>query len=414
MGTRRVVYLMVAALLATWWAVAVEAPHVSALTLTASPDPTADGAPGSLRAVLAAATSPGGDEIDLQAGGTYTLTCLGGGQLGHGTTPLTITTPLGPPATIRQTCPGQRVLTQSLGLLTLHNVVITGGNYAPGAIVIPNGGAIEEVFGSVVVTDSKFENNTVTAAAGEPAPAAGGAIGQNGFTLSGSSITVINSTFTNNAVLASADPSCLGVPGSCGDAFGGAIGADVPVRVENSTFTDNSATDPHPGAANFAVGAHGGAIDSSAAFPPPFGGPVTVTNSTFIGNTATAPNAFAYGGAISSDGGPTSTTLTSSVFTDNSVTGQTVASGGAVALPDCCGVPGTTAPPIAVINSTLADNTATAAPGGVGWGGAIGVPVVGVPASDNDELDDDRQRRLNRRRRGLRVPRQRRLLNDGG
>jgi len=77
MGTRRVVYLMVAALLATWWAVAVEAPRVSALTLTASPDPTADGAPGSLRAVLAAATSPGGDEIDLQAGGTYTLTCLG-------------------------------------------------------------------------------------------------------------------------------------------------------------------------------------------------------------------------------------------------------------------------------------------------------------------------------------------------
>jgi hypothetical protein len=321
-------------------------------------------------------TSAGGDEIDLQAGGTYTLTCAGGGQLVHSTTPLTITTPSGPPATIRQTCPGQRVLTQSVGLLTVHNVVITGGNYAPGAFVPPVGGAIEEVFGPVVVTDSTFENNSVTAPAGEPTPAAGGAIGQTGFSLSGTSITVIGSTFTNNSVLASADPSCDGGPGSCGDAFGGAIGVDSPVTVENSTFTDNTATDPHPGSANFGVGAKGGAIESSLTIPP-FGGPVTVTNSTFIGNTATAPNAYAYGGAISTDGNSTSTTLTSSVFTHNSVTGQTVASGGAVALPDCCGVPGTTAPPIVVISSTLADNTATAAPGGVGWGGAIGFPVIG-------------------------------------
>jgi ABC-type nitrate/sulfonate/bicarbonate transport system substrate-binding protein len=72
MRTRRVVYLMVAAVLATAWAVAARAPRVSALTLTASPDPTVDGAPGSLRAVLATATSAGGDEIDLQTGGTYT------------------------------------------------------------------------------------------------------------------------------------------------------------------------------------------------------------------------------------------------------------------------------------------------------------------------------------------------------
>lgn len=123
------------------------------------------------------------------------------------------------------------------------------------------------------MTDSIFENNSVTAGAGEGSPAIGGAIGQLGNTLSGSSITVTNSTFANNAVSASPDPSCLGTPGTCGDAFGGAIGADTPVTVENSTFTNNSATDPHPGTVNFGVGAHGGAIDSSVNFPPPFGAP---------------------------------------------------------------------------------------------------------------------------------------------
>ena len=139
MRTRRAVHLLVAAVLAMACVVVLGAPRVSALTLTASPDPTLDGAPGSLRAAVAAANSPAGDEIDLQAGGTYTLTCAGGGQLSHATTPLTITTPSGPAATVRQTCPGQRVLAQSFGLLVIHNLVITGGNYAPPSSVPPVG-----------------------------------------------------------------------------------------------------------------------------------------------------------------------------------------------------------------------------------------------------------------------------------
>ncbi len=54
--------------------------------------------------------------------------------MNHGATPLTISTPSGPPATIRQTCSGQRVLDEGLlgtGLLTINNVTITGGNLAP-------------------------------------------------------------------------------------------------------------------------------------------------------------------------------------------------------------------------------------------------------------------------------------------
>ena len=52
MKTRRVVYLVVAVVLATG-GVGLGARRVSALTQTASPDPTPDGGPGSLRAVLA-------------------------------------------------------------------------------------------------------------------------------------------------------------------------------------------------------------------------------------------------------------------------------------------------------------------------------------------------------------------------
>lgn len=375
---RQVLCLTAAAVLATTWIVALGIPRASATTLTASPDPTPDGAPGSLRAVLAAATSPGGDEIDLQAGGTYTLTCPGGQLVHSTTTPLTITTPSGPPATIRQTCPGQRVLTQSLGLLLLNNVVITGGNYAPGLPFLATGGAIQEQFGSVVVTNSTFENNSVTAPPGEGLATEGGAIAQSGFNVAGqSSVTVINSTFTNNQALGSADPSCLSTPGSCGDVLGGAIHADNPVTVENSTFTGNTATAPIPGPVNSGIGAHGGAIDSSVFFTPPFGGPVTVTNSTFSDNTASAPHTWAYGGAISADGIPTSTTVTNSVFAHNSATGEILASGGAISLPSCCGVFGTTAPPIAVSSSTFNDNSATAPVSGVGWGGAIGVAVAG-------------------------------------
>ncbi len=148
------------------------------------------------------------------------------------------------------------------------------------------------------------------------------------------------------------------------------------MTVETSTFTDNTATDPHPGTPNFGVGAHGGAIDSSANFTVT-GGPVTVTNSTFTNNTATALNAYAYGGAISADANPTPSTVTNSVFTHNAATGQIVASGGALAIPLTPGFIATTGP-LAVTSSTFADNTASA-PTGTGWGGAIGVPIGGFP-----------------------------------
>src|ERR1039457_344739 len=82
--------------------VTVAAP-VGAATFTPTPDPAVDGAANSLRAAVGAATSVAGDEIDLQAGGTYTLTCAGGDQLTHSNTPLTISAPSGAAATIRQT-----------------------------------------------------------------------------------------------------------------------------------------------------------------------------------------------------------------------------------------------------------------------------------------------------------------------
>ena len=183
-----------------------------------------------------------------------TLTCPGGRLVHSTTTPLTITTPSGPPATIRQTCPGQRVLTQSLGLLLLNNVVITGGNYARPAVP-GNWRNDQERFGSVVVTNSTFENNSVTAPPGEGLATEGGAIAQSGFNVAGqSSVTVINSTFTNNQALGSADPSCLSTPGSCGDVLGRAIHADSPSpsRTRPSPVTHGYGS--HPGPVNSGSG----------------------------------------------------------------------------------------------------------------------------------------------------------------
>lgn len=159
---------VVAALVSVGALVAVGSP-AGATTFTPTPDPTADGAAGSLRAAVAAATSFGGDEIDLSAGGTYTLTCAGGGQLVHTAfnTPLILSTPSGAPATIRQTCFGERVLSQGLGSLVLNNVIVTGGNlstgFSPGTA---DGGAFTASTDAVTVTNSTLSNNTARSVIG--------------------------------------------------------------------------------------------------------------------------------------------------------------------------------------------------------------------------------------------------------
>src|SRR5262245_27846331 len=104
---------------------------LGALVVTASPaaadvftvTTTTDGGAGSLReAVETLAVNAGGDEVVLQAGATYTLTCAQGGALTHGNTPLTITGN-GATITMEATCE-EHVLTNGTGALVLDGVRI--------------------------------------------------------------------------------------------------------------------------------------------------------------------------------------------------------------------------------------------------------------------------------------------------
>src|SRR4051812_13256970 len=157
LNLRKMRALVVGAALATAALVAVGAPaHASTFSPTA--DPTVDGAAGSLRAAIVAATNAGGDTIDLAPGGTYTLTCAGGGTLSHGTTPLTIN---GNGATIHQTCADSRVLATQ-GSLSLDSATITGGNGN-----IPFGAGIDantQLTATLTITNSTITGNSSTGA----------------------------------------------------------------------------------------------------------------------------------------------------------------------------------------------------------------------------------------------------------
>jgi hypothetical protein len=173
----------------------------AAITVTT----TADGGAGSLReAIEDLAVNGGGDTVTLQAGAFYELTC-GGGQLTHGSTPLTLE---GNGATIVQTCDGDRVFEQGAADLELEDVTLTGGNTTgPGAGLVTSGnlgvhhstirdnvsgplsggGGIASVDNTVtmLIEDSTISGNIARN---------GGGVG----VTAGSSVTIVNSTITGN------------------------------------------------------------------------------------------------------------------------------------------------------------------------------------------------------------------------
>jgi hypothetical protein len=268
---------------------------------TPTADPTADGAAGSLRAAVAAATNVDGDEIDLVAGATYTLTCAGGGEISHGDTPLTIATPSGPPATIRQTCPGERVVSQGgSALLTLRNLIITGGR-ATG-----DGGGV--FAGQLAVIDSTVTGNTATGFGG-------------GVYAAHSSSRVDHSIVSGNRA-----------------GLGGGIAAPTALTVSNSTV-----------AGNFARGNGGGIWGEVSLF--------TITDSTIDGNAAGTGDGGGGGGGIYSN---RLLNLIGSTITNNSATGDGInflsGFGGGIAAPL-----GT----VRATNSTIDGNVADQGGGGM-------------------------------------------------
>jgi predicted outer membrane repeat protein len=272
---------------------------------------TADGGAGSLRTAFDIANGNGqADEIVLQAGATYDLTLCGGagqedanadGDLDHiAPEALSIT---GNDATIRNTCPDERVIHLVVsGPFSLIATTVTGGD-APG-----DGGAIESVGGSqeVKVTGASFVANEST---GD-----GGAIES-----TSSPISVVDSTFTQNKA------------GTDGSGDGGALETtDGGITVLRSTIAGNTA------------GGSGGGIRTCCDTP------ITVTDSAITGNQA-----------LGSTGGGIHTTDSQIDIVRSTISGNTAANdGGAVRTS------GDPLFPITVSDSTISGNTSGADGGG--------------------------------------------------
>lgn len=143
-----------------------------------------------------------------------------------------------------------------------------------------DGGAIL-AYGTVTVTDSRFENNRAGATATSPRAPRGGAISAR------QGITVTDSRFSSNTATG---------PG----AFGGAIESGGGASISRSSFLSNNAT---------GTGASAGAVYI-------FGGPATstISASTFSGNSATGTATQA--GALRGEAAALS--VTNSTFTGNS------------------------------------------------------------------------------------------------
>ena len=147
----------------------------------------------------------------------------------------------------------------------------TGFNYNSAE----NGGAVEVVSGTVVITSCAFTNNKASGNNNVYSGDGGGAIS----VTSGSSVSISNSTLTNN---------------KCSADYGGAIMvySGSSVSISNSTLTNNSAD-------------YGGAISVYS------GSSVSISNSTLTNNSAD------YGGAISVYPG-SSASISNSELTNNS------------------------------------------------------------------------------------------------
>lgn len=284
---------------------------------------TTDGGAGSLRAAVDAANAGGdADVIVLQTGLEYVLACPGGELTVSG--PLSI---VGNGATIRQSCPDERVLRNTgQGLLSITGVTLTGGD-AP-----TDGGAILSDAGPVTITDSTISGNQ---AAGD-----GGGV----FVDGGTTLTIEGSRIEGNQ---SFD-------------HGGGVGVFGELRMTSSVVQGNTVT---------AAGAYGGGV-----FVQPAGDrPSSITASSIIGNHA--DGASALGGGIYVDGDTLlvdTTTVADNTagsdgggiyaYYDTAVTRSTISGntaggrGGGIFSYD---------PSLAVANSTVVANVAALSGGGI-------------------------------------------------
>lgn len=231
MSTNRSRWLAVlgcTALLAVAMTVVAERADAATIAVTA----TTDSGPGSLREAFAVANVSGDTSIELQADAEYVLTCAGGGDLDHASA--TGVFIRGNHATIRQECPGERVIDSSGGgNFDLDQTNVTGGSVT--GVSEPGGGI--RVTGVAIIERSTITGNSTEAQGGGLSIEGGG---------------MITSTV---------------VSGNTAGGGGGGAFVPAPLTVGMSRFSDNHA-----------LGGGGGGLL--------VGGRLSVQDSTVDGNTA--------------------------------------------------------------------------------------------------------------------------------
>ncbi|MCE7948820.1 MAG: hypothetical protein DYG88_15465 [Chloroflexi bacterium CFX4] len=245
-----------------------------------------------------------------------------------------------------------RTLTNVASTLTLRNLTIRNASIS-GNAADANGAAIRSVNNSfsppdypqvLNIENVSFIDNTSnqTGSSGNGYDYGGGAIfTQGGF------LNVRNSTFTNNRSLRGA---------------GGAIhGLRSNISIEDSTFTSNQAT-PY-NSSNTSSG-YGGALYVDGALSSG-NGYVRINNSTFTNNTAANQGGFAYVNLYTAQG--ESLTINGSRFVGNSVSGGGMGLGGALSG----GGTGSTGSAYVTITNSLFHNNTVAGGSTGASGGAL-------------------------------------------
>jgi hypothetical protein len=241
---RGAVAAAVAGLIATSWVVLPAAPAGAGapITVTTLADVVSPGAPVSLREAITAANADGNPAaITLGVSGEYLLTQCGGvseedananGDLDFlESDGITIAPGFGvAPATIRQTCPEERVLQGvGLGQLFLQNVTITGGDIA-------SAGAGILSLGSVILTSSAVVDNHSTGA-------------NNGGGINAFSVSLTDSEVRGNSAQdgggtrdsVSTTLTRSSITGNTASRDGGGVLGDSTVTLVNSTVAGNEA-----------------------------------------------------------------------------------------------------------------------------------------------------------------------------
>jgi hypothetical protein len=194
--------------------------------------------------------------------------------------------------TIRQTCPGERVLESTAGALTLEHVTITGGDQT-GVDFALGGGVLAA--NDLVLDDTTVTHNTLTATSlvgGTSGGGFGGGVEADG------SITATGSHVDENSIVAT------------GGAYGAGIasGAGEDLTITDSTVDRNTSQTTDPTREN--SGANGGGIALVASHDQigeilSFGGSAHLVRSSVSGNvehTQAAGLTFAVGAGIFADG----------------------------------------------------------------------------------------------------------------